>query len=154
MEDKKVYYVTDTNRKHIFTEMYNMVPVGWKITVAPPGRTVDQNAKLWPMLDDVSKQVIWYGQKLTRDDWKDMFTASLKKMRPTPGIDGGFVVCGLHTSRMSKALFSDLIELMYAFGAEHNVVWSEKAKKEYDDYLLSQKPRREIDITPHLPKLK
>ncbi len=36
---------------------------------------------------------------------------------------------------MSKRDFSELIELIYAFGAEKNVVWSEKAKNAYDEYL-------------------
>ena len=41
------------------------------------------------------------------------------------GIDGGFVVCGQRTSKMSKAEFSNLLELIYAFGAEHEVTFSE-----------------------------
>ena len=90
-----------------------------------PKRSLDQNSKLWAMLDDVAKQVEWYGQKLGREDWKQMFTASLKKQKAVPGIDGGFVVLGVPTSSMSKKLMSELIELIYAFGAERNVIWSE-----------------------------
>ena len=88
-------------------------------------RTAEQNAKLWPMLTDVSKQVEWYGQMLSPEDWKHVFTSALLKQRAVPGIDGGIVVLGQSTSRMSKRMFSDLIELIYAFGAEHGVVWSE-----------------------------
>lgn len=94
-----------------------------------PRRTLDQNAKLWPMLFDVSKQVNWHGEKLTPENWKDVFTAALKRQKAVPGIDGGFVVLGAHTSTMDKHEFSDLIELMMAFGSEHNVTWSEPAKK-------------------------
>lgn len=133
--DKHVFYITDTNRKRVMRELYDSLPVGWKITITPPGRTLDQNAKLWPMLDDLAKQVVWYGEKLDREDWKDVLTASLKKYRVVPGIEGGFVACGMHTSKMSKRDFSELIELIYAFGAEKNVVWSEKAKNAYDEYL-------------------
>lgn len=128
--DKKIYYLTDTNRKHIFTEMYNMLPVGWKIKVSPPGRTLDQNALLWSLLHDVSAQVDWYGLKLSPDEWKDVFTASLKRHKVVPAIDGqGFVVCGLHTSRLSKADFSDLLELIIAFGAQKNVQWGFESKQ-------------------------
>lgn len=94
-----------------------------------PRRTLDQNAKLWPMLSDVSKQVDWHGEKLTPENWKDVFTAGLKRQKAVPGIDGGFVVLGAHTSTMDKREFVDLIELMYAFGSEHDVTWSEPAKK-------------------------
>lgn len=88
-------------------------------------RTVEQNSKLWAMLGDISHQVEWYGQMLTSWDWKDIFTSALKKSKVVPGIDGGFVVCGLHTSRMSKEDLSELIELIYAFGSEHGVNWTE-----------------------------
>lgn len=96
-------------------------------------RTLDQNAKLWPMLQDVARHVEWYGQRLSKEDWKEMFTASLRKQRAVPGIDGGFVILGTSTRRMNKQEFSELIELIYAFGAEHDVVWSEPAKKVYDE---------------------
>lgn len=95
-------------------------------------RSLDQNSKLWPMLGDVATQVSWYGEYLSKEDWKDIFTASLKKQKVVPGIDGGFVMIGGRTSKMDKQEFSDLIELIYAFGAEHNVKWSEPVI--YEEY--------------------
>src|ERR1035437_2578141 len=77
-------------------------PHGHIAKFTEPNRTLSQNSKLWPMLADVSKQVVWYGEKLTDDEWKDMFTAALKKEKVVPGINGGFVVCGQHTSTMPK----------------------------------------------------
>lgn len=110
------------------------------ITKAPPGtrvefkaskRSLDQNSKLWAMLTEVSQQVEWYGQKLAPPDWKDMFTASLRKARVVPGIDpGSFVLLGLHTSDMSKEELSNLIELIYAFGTERGVVFSDQRREE------------------------
>lgn len=91
-------------------------------------RTLEQNAKLHAMLGDISTQVDWYGQHLSKDEWKDVFSAGLKKQRAVPGIDGGFVILGEHTSKMSIKEMIDLITLMYAFGAEHNVNWSEVTK--------------------------
>lgn len=100
-------------------------PDGYVVTIKPPTRTLDQNSKLWPMLQDIATQVDWCGQKLTDEEWKDVFSAALKKQKVVPGLDGGFVVCGQRTSTMPKQEFSDLIELMYAFGAEKGVEWSE-----------------------------
>ena len=97
--------------------------------VGEPRRTLDQNSKLWPMLQDVSRQVEWYGQKLKPEEWKDVFTAALKKQRVVPGLDGGFVVLGARTSRMGKREFAELVELIYAFGAERDVVWSDPKEK-------------------------
>lgn len=108
------------------------------VSLGRPRRTKDQNAKLWPMLQDVAEQVPWSvidhnGEEvrayLTPDDWKNIFTATLRKHTTVPGIDGGFVVLGMSTSGMSKSQFSELIELIYSFGAECGVEWSKPASK-------------------------
>lgn len=101
-------------------------PEGMEVIVKEPTRSLDANAAMWAMLHDISTQVEWYGQKLTQDEWKCMFSASLKKQKTLPGLDGGFVVVGAYTSKMTKAEFSDLLELMSAFGSERGVKWSEK----------------------------
>ena len=100
-------------------------PDGWAVRIQPNTRTLDQNAKLFAMLADVSAQVTWHGTKLDSGEWKDMFTAALKRTKVIPGLTGGFVTCGMSTSRMNKRDFSDLIELIYAFGAERDVKWTE-----------------------------
>lgn len=87
-------------------------------------RSTQQNARMWAMLNEISQQVQWHGQKLTAEDWKDMATAALKRQRVVPGIDGGFVVLGQRTSKMTKAEMSDLLELIQAFGAQHGVKFS------------------------------
>jgi hypothetical protein len=85
-------------------------------------RTLDQNSKLWACLTDVARDVVWYGEKLTAEDWKTMFTASLRRTRIVPGIDGGsFVPLGMRTSDMTREELSDLLELIIAFGAERGV---------------------------------
>lgn len=101
-------------------------PIGSRVEFKSPRRTLPQSDKMWAMLTDVARQVEWYGQKLTADDWKDVFTASLRRAHVVPGIDGGFVPLGMHTSDMSKEEMSALIELIYAFGAERGVVFVER----------------------------
>lgn len=91
------------------------------IEVKTETRTLAQNARLWAMLTDVSKQVDWYGRKLTPEEWKHVFSASLSKQDVVPGIDGGFVVLGKSTSKMTKGEMSELQELMHAFGAQKGV---------------------------------
>lgn len=85
-------------------------------------RTLEQNKRLWAMLTDISEQVNWHGHKLSPEDFKHMFSASLKQQRVVPNIDGtGFVVLGQSTSKMTVKEMSEMIELMHAFGANHNV---------------------------------
>lgn len=107
-------------------------PDGYVVEVKPETRSLEQNALLWPLLDEISRQVDWYGQKLTREEWKDVFTAALRKQKAVPGLDGGFVVCGQSTSKMGKRMFSELIELIYSFGAERGVEFRESIYAEDD----------------------
>ena len=121
---KRIYrLVHDTARRGAASDCLH-AEHGWIVTISEPTRTLEQNSLLWPLLDEVSKQVVWHGNKLTSEEWKDIFTASLKKQKAVPGIDGGFVVLGTRTSTMPKKEFSDLIELIYAFGAEHEVTFN------------------------------
>jgi len=88
-------------------------------------RNLEQNAKLWACLSEISQQVVWYGSRLAPEEWKIIFTAALKKTKIVPDIDGtGFVSLGASTSRMTIKEMSELIELMTAFAAEHNVKFS------------------------------
>lgn len=102
------------------------VPEGTTVEFRAPRRSIDQNALMWSLLQQISKQVDWYGQKLSSEDWKDVLTASLRKTRVVPGIDAGtFVPLGMRTSQMTKEEISELIELIYAFGAERSVHFHE-----------------------------
>lgn len=85
-------------------------------------RTLEQNARMWAMLEEIARAVDWYGQKLSKEDWKDVFTAALRKHRVVPGIDGqSFVVLGMSTRRMTKQEHGELMDLIEAFGAERGV---------------------------------
>jgi hypothetical protein len=94
---------------------------GKVVTIADPTRSSEANARMWAQLADIAKHVDWYGNKLTPEEWKDVFSAALKRQKVIPGLDGGFVVCGQRTSKMSKREMSDLIELMNAFCVERGV---------------------------------
>lgn len=105
-------------------------PKETRVTFQGPKRTLDQNSKLWAMLTDVATQLTWHGQRLTPDDWKLVFLASLKQeMRIVPNIDGnGFVQLGRSSSDLSKEEMGDLFEIISAFGAKHEVKFHEPEK--------------------------
>ena len=95
-----------------------------------PKRSLEANARMWAMLTDVSLQLEWpvdgKMQRLSPEEWKAIFTAGLTKhQRVAQGIDGGFVMLGSSTSRMTVAEMCDLQELISAFGAERSVRWSD-----------------------------
>ena len=100
--------------------------VGTVVEFKKPTRSVEQNALLWSCLQDISRQVEWYGQYLSSEDWKDVLTASLRRARVVPGIDKGtFVPLGMRTSQMTIGEMTDLLDLIFAFGSERGVQFTD-----------------------------
>lgn len=123
------------------------VEAGTVVTFRKKSRSTEQSAKMWAMLGEVSKQVEWHGQYLPAEDWKDMFTASLRHARFVPGIDKGtFVPLGMRTSTMTIEEMSNLIELIHAFGAERGVVF-----KNSDEDTPSTSTEEAGEPAPHSP---
>lgn len=99
---------------------------------ARPGsrrRSLEQNRLMWELLSDISESLQWPVdgelQWLTKEDWKVLLTAGLKREhRIAKGIWGGFVLLGTPTSRMTVEEMTELIELIIAFGTERGVIWS------------------------------
>lgn len=124
---KRLFVLSHDLARQRAIEAVKDAPAGYAVTLAEPTRTSDQNARLWASLTEVSRQVEWYGKRLTPESWKHVFSAALKKQEVVPSLDGtGFVVLGTSTSRMSKREFSDLLELIAAFGAERGVVFADE----------------------------
>jgi len=139
MSDKVIFQVTSANVSGLLVEICSLINRGLfkgvvEVVLQRPARSLSQNGKMWPMLTDVSKQVNWYGEKLDTEDWKDVCMSSLNKQRAVPGIDGGFVGLSKRTSKLDKEGFAQLIEVIYAFGSEQNVAWSEPALQTYSKY--------------------
>ena len=123
---REVVQIKGTDDRQKIVRWAQGVPVGTTVEFRAPRRSNDQNNLMWSLLSQISKQVDWYGQKLSSEDWKDVLTASLRRTRVVPGIDAGtFVPLGMRTSQMTKDELNQLIELIYAFGAERGVKFRE-----------------------------
>jgi len=120
-------------RRELAHKLIDRAPGGSVVEISPPRRTLDQNKRLHAMITDVAMQVEWAGAKRNAEAWKDIFTAALRSathgLDVVPGINGGFVLLGMHTSRMTKQEVGELMELVAAFGAEHGVTFSDPAEE-------------------------
>jgi len=124
---KRVFIMAHDAARRNAIQAVQDAPEGYAVTIAEPTRSLEQNARLWASLTDVAEQVQWYGKTLTPEDWKHVFSASLQKLEVVPNLEGtGFVALGLSTSKMSKRQMSDLLELIYAFGADRGVVFHDE----------------------------
>lgn len=122
---KQVYYLTHSMARQMAMKAVAEAQPGMIVTIQEQRRSMQQNAMMWALLTELAEQVEWHGQKLTPENWKDMCTAAIKRQQVVPGIDGGFVVMGTSTRRMTKPEMNELIEFIYAFGAQHGVEFSE-----------------------------
>ena len=98
-----------------------------------------QNARLWAMLTDLSKQLQWPVdgelQYLTKEDWKWIILAGLKRhQRIAKGIEGGFVVLGESIRDLKVGEMAEMIELMFAFGADHKIEWTDPTIVPFEAY--------------------
>lgn len=59
---------------------------------------------------------------LSPEDLKDIFTASLhQELRIAKGIQGGFVMLGRSTSKMTVSQMTAMIEFIYSFLSEQGI---------------------------------
>jgi hypothetical protein len=122
MSEKQVFIVQPAPHpsRSLAVRAVQEAPEGRVITIAKPKRSNVLNAKMWAVLTQL-EPIEWYGNRLTKEEWKDVITASLKRQKIVPGIDGGFVVCGLHTRDMPSGEIWDVIDTAYALGSERGI---------------------------------
>jgi hypothetical protein len=105
----------------------NRAPPGTRVEFKAPQRSLEQNSRLWAMLTDVATQKIHAGSKFSANQWKVLFMhACGRETQFLPAIEGGsFVPYGQSSSDLSVVEMTDLIEFMFAWGAENGIVWSD-----------------------------
>lgn len=97
------------------------------VKFAPAARTLDQNAAQWPLLEAFSLQALWpvNGEmvKMEPDEWKQVLSAGFRQetARLAMGLNGGVVMLGARTSKMSKGEFSEWLEFLHAVAAQRGV---------------------------------
>lgn len=110
-------------------------PVGTRVEFKASKRTTPQNDRMWAMLTELSVQLAWHGKRMTPDDWKLVMLDALRRetkeqLRIVPNSDGtGFVNLSTSSSDLSKDEMTALIEIIFAFGANHGVVFKEQRQE-------------------------
>ncbi|WP_051083997.1 recombination protein NinB [Gilvimarinus chinensis] len=108
-----------------------------------PKRSNKQNSKMWAMLTDLEKQLVWYGRRMTKEEWKDLICHEWKPQQLVPAISSGFCVLTASTSTVAPREFADIVEIIYAFGTEQGVNWSEPALAAYEEYSQLQREQNQ-----------
>lgn len=102
------------------------VPDLTRVVWMGPKRSIPQNDAYWAALTDISRQATYHGLKLPPEDWSQLFLDALnREFRIVPNLDGtGFVNLRHSSSQLSHSEFSDLLEIVRAWGAANEIKFS------------------------------
>lgn len=101
------------------------------VTVSEPKRTLPENALLHALIGELARKVDWAGKKRDIETWKRLLVASWcrangKAIEILPALDGhGVELIPVRTSNLGKKACAELIEFVYAFGADQGITWDE-----------------------------
>lgn len=128
---RAVTVLTDAESREQAKFWIDKAPNGTRMELKAARRTLPQNAKMWVLLNQISQQIGWDSQdgrgvrRLTPEAWKLLFLTHLRREGEhdlVQNIDGdGWIDLNMSTSDMTKEEMSNLIEIVYQFGANHNV---------------------------------
>ena len=132
---RQLYLNNDAARRAACKQIMD-APIGWLFRLFEPKRTSAQNALLWGLLIDISKQVQHCDQWLDPEDWKDLLTAHFRGQRMMMGLDKrGLVALGMRTSKMSKSEMTEFIEMIRAWGKTEAPVTVEFFDERVEEYV-------------------
>lgn len=125
MTDKVTIHLSGNAARARAIRMVETAPKGYSVTISEETRTLEQNRLMWPLIKDMREQIEGM-DAFTPDQTKLRFLNALdNEMQMLPELEGGgMFVVGQRSSTLTKSQFSDLIELMFAHGAKHDVRWS------------------------------
>jgi len=111
--------------------MIDRAPVDAVVRISEATRNLDQNARMWAMLSDVSRAKP-EGRHWTPETWKCAFMHSLgHQVKFCEGLDGsGPFPLGFHSSRLTVRQMADLITVIQEYGDRHEVHWTDPAYRE------------------------
>lgn len=110
--------------------LIDMAPHAAVLNITEAARTLDQNAKMHAMLSDIARAKP-QGRVLKTEVWKALFmNAAGFTCTFEPTLDGqGVIPLGFKSSRLNKAEFSDLLEAIHCFAAEHGIEFTDPIER-------------------------
>lgn len=122
--------------RRLALQAVQQAPDGMAVVIQEPNRNLEQNAAMWPLLAEFSRQRPWMVNGETRlmspEEWKDVLTAAFKKetVFMAQGLDGGFVMLGQRTREFGKKEFSNWLEFLHATAAHLGVEIAPRMEQE------------------------
>lgn len=149
MSDRRIYVFRKGNEtaRRLAAARCMEAPDEFICIIDEPKKSREQEEKYHAMIADIADCCMFMGRKWHKDDWKRMLIdAFVRVMRDeakanghpdpfagqgeiVPSLDGhGFVQLGVQSRGFKKAIASQFIEYLYAYGNENGVRWTDAAQ--------------------------
>lgn len=113
-------------QRQLAKTLIDQAPHDAVVNIKTATRTLDQNAKMWAMLSDVSRAKP-EDRTHTPEVWKALFMhACGHTVQFETGLSGDPFPVGFRSSRLTKTEMIDMIECIYEYGARQGVHWSDE----------------------------
>jgi hypothetical protein len=127
MSERRYFVLSHRTARMRAAQAVAEAPEGYTVSIAPPKRNADQNAKFHAICSDLARSGIpWAGKPRTAVQWKVLLVsghaaATKEGVEMIPGLESEFVNIRESTALMSKSRASSLIEYSVAFCASQGV---------------------------------
>jgi hypothetical protein len=112
-------------QRNLAKQFIDKAPENSVVKISPLTRSSEQNNKMWALIEDVMNAMP-EGRQHTKEVWKAIFMNALgHETAFALGINNEIFPIGFKSSQLSVRQMSDLIEVIYSYGAKHNIKWSE-----------------------------
>ena len=156
MNNKRIFVFNhDTARRNAEAQC-KLAPAGTIVTFdLEPMKSTLQERKYHSMINDISQSCKFMNETWSAEDWKRLLIAAFVDVkrdeakvkgepdpfedqgRVVPALTGkGIVQLGVQSRRFKKAIASEFIEYLYAWGTWNNAVWNEAA--EFDERFTKE----------------
>lgn len=131
MEGPLVIHLVGGQTRQAACRLIERAPAGHTVTIAEPGRTLEQSDKFYALCSDLAKsELTWDGRRQNKKAWHDLLLhawmlATNRHPMLVPGLNGGRVSLLMGTKGMSKTMMSELIDFSTAWAVEHGVAVKE-----------------------------
>lgn len=144
--EKRTFVLAHSEARRRAAEWCAAAPDGYVVRVTPPAKKREQEDRYHAMIGDIAKQATYAGRSWDADDTKriliDEFADEMRSAgtplhhdgRLIPSENGRRVIqLGVQSSKFYVGEASQFIEFLFAWGAAHDVRWSNESRKAQEE---------------------
>lgn len=146
--DRISYRLTDPQRANqVLRDVWSIIkPVlmaghALALEIKPETRSGAENRLLHAMISHIAKKQTWAGSKHDTEVWKRLLIAAWcrahgEQVKILPALDGcGVDIVFRRSSQLTRAECADLIEFVFAWGADNDVQFPPDPRLGYDELV-------------------